>query len=121
MSDRLRVELLEKNEATHQVLDPNGSEAQSLPREIHTYHTLYPLQHQADRHSRVFGLATSLYKAISSLDGKSYCLRRIENFRIANEMSISLIEAWSQIHHSGIVHVREGFTTKSFGDTCLGC
>jgi PAB-dependent poly(A)-specific ribonuclease subunit 3 len=121
ISDRLRVELLEKNEQVHQVLDPNGSEAQSLPREVHTYHTLFPIQNQVEKHSRVFGLATSLYKAIRTLDGKAYCLRRIENFRIANEMSISLIEAWGQIQHSGIVQVREGFTTKAFGDTCHGC
>jgi PAB-dependent poly(A)-specific ribonuclease subunit 3 len=67
----------------------------------------------------VFGLPSSIYKAIRSLDGKQYCLRRIENYRIGNEQAIGVIEAWAKIRHSGIVSVQEGFTTKAFGDTCL--
>jgi PAB-dependent poly(A)-specific ribonuclease subunit 3 len=119
MPEQLRIDLLEKNEAIHQILDPNGAEAQSLPKEVHMYHTLYPIQQEGEKHSHVFGLSTSLYKAIRSVDGKVYCLRRIENYRIANELSISLIDSWSQIQHPGIVQVREGFTTKAFGDTCI--
>ena len=110
---------MEKNESTHQILDPNGSAAQALPREVHVYHTLFPLSNTHEKHSRVFGLPTMLYKAIRSLDGKSYCLRRLENYRIANEASIKSIEAWSAVRHAGVVQVHEGFTTKAFGDICM--
>ena len=98
-----------------------GPDAQMLPQEVHVYHTLYPLCLSVERQSRVFGLATSNYKAIRSLDGKAYCLRRLENYRIGNDQSIGCIEAWTKIQHSGIVSVREGFTTKAFGDLCISC
>jgi PAB-dependent poly(A)-specific ribonuclease subunit 3 len=71
-----------------------------------------------DRISKVFGLKSTIYKAIRSLDGKPYILRRLENYRLGNDMAIAIIEAWTNIHHGGIVSVREGFTTKAFGDIC---
>ena len=71
-----------------------------------------------DRVSKVFGLQSSLYRATRSLDGKPYLLRRFENYRLGNDMAIAIIEAWTNIHHGGIVSVREGFTTKAFGDIC---
>lgn len=40
------------------------------------------------------------------------------NYRVGNEMSIASIDAWTKIRHPGIVSVREGFTTKAFGDSC---
>jgi hypothetical protein len=33
-------------------------------------------------------------------------------------MAIAIIEAWTNVHHGGIVSVKEGFTTKAFGDIC---
>lgn len=125
MAENLRRELVDKNEARNTALDPNGIldsykgvAANALPQEVHVYHTLYPLGVKAERISRVFGLPTSVYKSVRRLDGKCYCLRRIENYRIGNEQSISCIEAWTKIRHAGIVSVREGFTTKAFGDLC---
>ena len=92
---------------------------QSLPSEVHVYHTLFPISHgNGDRTSKVFGLQSSLYKAIRSLDGKPYLLWRIENYRLGNDMSITSIDAWTKLRHAGIVSVREGFTTNAFGDLC---
>ncbi|KAI8896364.1 hypothetical protein BC833DRAFT_597801 [Globomyces pollinis-pini] len=119
VSEKLREYLVEKSEAIHTVLDPNGGEAQLLPLEVHVYHTLYPLGVASERVSKVFGFQTSLYKAIRSLDGGTYCLRRIENYRLQNELSIGCIESWTKLQHSGIVSVREGFTTIAFGDVSL--
>lgn len=82
------------------------------------YHTLYPLETSEDRHSNLFGYSTTVYKAIRSLDGKPYALRRIENYLLGNESSIACIEAWGRIKHASVVSVCEGFTTKDFGDTC---
>jgi len=53
-------------------------EYQHLPSELHSYHTLYPLENSLDRSSKVFGYATSIYKATSQRDGMQYILRRIE-------------------------------------------
>ncbi|KAJ3367952.1 PAB-dependent poly(A)-specific ribonuclease subunit 3 [Kappamyces sp. JEL0680] len=127
MSEKIRQELVDRNECVHRILDPNGNgprlmpgpEAQSLPSEVHVYHTLYPLPSSVDRVSKVFGLPTTLYKGIRSLDGKPYLLRRMENYRLGNDLAISSIDAWTKVRHPGIVSVREGFTTKAFGDISL--
>ena len=34
------------------------------------------------------------------------------------ETAFTTIEAWSRIHHPGIVSVREAFTTRAFNDNC---
>ncbi|KAJ3387933.1 PAB-dependent poly(A)-specific ribonuclease subunit 3 [Entophlyctis sp. JEL0112] len=80
---------------------------------------LFPLDVKADKLSKVFGFPTSVYKAISSLDGKPYVLRRIEGFRLLTEAAMSSVEAWRRVKHSGIVSLREAFTTKLFGDNSL--
>ncbi|ORY52958.1 hypothetical protein BCR33DRAFT_693378 [Rhizoclosmatium globosum] len=119
MEDNLRETLQRQSEASRQILDPNTPEAQSLPSEIHIYHSLYPLDDKPDRHSKVFGFPTSVYKAISSMDGKPYVLRRIEGFRLLSETAMTSIEGWRRIKHAGVVSVREAFTTKAFGDNSL--
>ncbi|WFC97879.1 PAB-dependent poly(A)-specific ribonuclease subunit 3 [Malassezia yamatoensis] len=112
-----------------------------LPEILHLYHHLVPLEPGANppssalmdprffskgiKHgltgasgdpSRIFGHRTSIYKATCVLDGKSYVLRRIENFRPANETSIQTVERWRKIRHPSIVAVREAFTSLAFGD-----
>ncbi|KAJ3320854.1 PAB-dependent poly(A)-specific ribonuclease subunit 3 [Boothiomyces sp. JEL0866] len=119
INEGLREELLEKSEARQRVLPANDPESLSLPQQVHMYHTLYPIGLESERTSKIFGLQTSLYKAIRATDGKHYCLRRIENYRLNNEMSIACVEHWRQIQNAGIVSVREGFTTKAFGDISL--
>ncbi|KAJ3098041.1 PAB-dependent poly(A)-specific ribonuclease subunit 3, partial [Physocladia obscura] len=98
MDDKLRETLQRQSEATYQILDPNclchfhsarvnriyfpslcaAPEAQMLPSEIHGYHSLFPLDPKPEKLSKVFGFSTSVYKAVSSIDGKPYVLRRIE-------------------------------------------
>lgn len=36
-----------------------------------------------------------------------------------NEQAFSVLEKWLTIRHSGIVTIREAFTTRAFGDNCL--
>ncbi|KAI8621102.1 hypothetical protein BC830DRAFT_1095808 [Chytriomyces sp. MP71] len=91
----------------------------NLPAEVHIYHSLYPLDDKPDRHSKVFGLPTSVYKAVSSMDGKPYVLRRIEGFRLISDTAISSVEPWRRLKHPSVVSVREAFTTKAFGDNSL--
>ena len=125
MDDRLREHLHERNEAIHQIPDPNSNlfnlveSSKKLPAQVHLYHTLCPLEVNSERQSNVFGYHTMVYKAIRSTDGKPYILRRIENFVLGNEASIGCIESWRRVRHPGIVSVYEAFTTKAFGDTSL--
>ncbi|KAJ3300231.1 PAB-dependent poly(A)-specific ribonuclease subunit 3 [Borealophlyctis nickersoniae] len=119
MSDKLREELQRKSEAVQQVLDPMSPEFQRLPAELHVYHTFFPLDDQQEKSTKVFGYPNWVYKAFSSLDGKAYCLRRLEGFRLNNEAAITSIEGWRRIRHANVVSVREAFTTKAFGDHSL--
>jgi len=68
--------------------------------------------------SKLFGYRSHSYKAVCSLDGKSYVLRRLEGFKLQHEVAIGLVERWRRIRHPSIVSVREAFTTRAFGDSC---
>ncbi|TPX72081.1 hypothetical protein CcCBS67573_g05911 [Chytriomyces confervae] len=119
MDENLRETLQRRSEAAQQLLDPNAPEAANLPSEVHVYHSLSPIDDKPERHSKVFGFPTCIYKAISALDGKPYVLRRIEGFRLLTDAAISSVEPWRRLKHSSIVSVREAFTTKAFGDNSL--
>ncbi|EPQ30932.1 uncharacterized protein PFL1_01830 [Pseudozyma flocculosa PF-1] len=80
------------------------------PLQYHLYAP--PLPH-------VFGYRSHCYKAICTLDGKRYVLRRLEGFRLQHEAAISLVEKWRRIRHPSIVSVREAFTTRAFGDQSI--
>jgi hypothetical protein len=73
MSDNLREELTERNEALLKTAPDLN-----LPQELHVYHSLYPLDFQQEKSTQVFGHPTSVYKAMCTLDGRPYVLRRIE-------------------------------------------
>lgn len=112
----------------------------NLQQELHVYHSLYPLDYQQEKSTQIFGHPTSVYKAMCTLDGRTYALRRVEGmfshslcairhspivnfiiqsgFRLMNEIAMSTIESWRRIRHANVVSVREAFTTKAFGDHC---
>jgi len=48
-----------------------------------------------------------------------YVLRRIHGFRLVNVKSMVLVDQWKKQQHSNLVHLREVFTTKAFGDHSL--
>jgi len=69
--------------------------------------------------SRVLRNPCWIYKAFCSLDGKAYCLYRVEGVRLKagqGEAAIGQVERWRKIRHPAIVNVREAFTTRAFGD-----
>lgn len=77
--------------------------------------------HHTPHFSKIFMNPTWVYKASCSLDGKSYCLFRIEGVHLKQgqgEAAIGQVERWRKIRHPAIVHVREAFTTRAFGDHC---
>lgn len=114
MSNTLREELQRKNEATLQTLP--GS---NLPEYVHVYHSLVPIDINLEKSTRVFGHPTWAYKACSNKDGKMYCLRRIEGYRLSNDNAISVVQVWTSISSANVVGLHEAFTTRAFGDSSL--
>ncbi|EON62168.1 hypothetical protein W97_01388 [Coniosporium apollinis CBS 100218] len=111
--DDLREELQRKAEAARQVL-PNSA----LP-EVEHYHTLVPLDTNNQRNVTLFGYPSWVYKAVSSKDGKTYILRRLENYRLTNEKAIRSVQSWKRINNGGVVKIHDAFTTRAFGDSSL--
>jgi PAB-dependent poly(A)-specific ribonuclease subunit 3 len=66
-----------------------------------------------------FGYASWIYKAISGKDGKTYALRRLENFRLTSEAAIRSAQQWKRILNGSVVTIHEAFTTRAFGDSSL--
>jgi PAB-dependent poly(A)-specific ribonuclease subunit 3 len=93
--------------------------AKNVPLEAHAYHSLLPLDTNERGSSKRFGVPTSAYKATSSIDGLVYAFRRLEGFRLHNEVSMNALEPWTRLQHANIVSVREAFTTKAFSDDSL--
>lgn len=99
--------LFRRNEAALQQMPVPG-----LPEQVHTYHSLVPLDTN-------IGDNLWTYKATSSVDGKLYCLRRLDNFQVIHEQAIQTVQLWKDIEHVNLVSVHEAFTTRAFGDHSL--
>ncbi|XPS75540.1 PAB-dependent poly(A)-specific ribonuclease subunit 3 [Ascochyta lentis] len=111
--DSLREDLQKKAEVARQIL-PNTP----LPA-IEQYHSLFCLDTSPQRNNALFGYASWIYKAVSSKDGKTYALRRLENFRLTNETAIRSFQPWKRILNGSVVTIHEAFTTRAFGDSSL--
>ncbi|PVG00079.1 hypothetical protein CPB86DRAFT_872085 [Serendipita vermifera] len=116
ISDDIRQLLLQRSD---NIWAPSNPPLIS-PEEVHHYHSLTPLETLSPDRKKLLGhWMTSCYRATSAVDGNVYGLRRIENFRLAHDSALSLIEPWRQISHPNIVRVREAFTTRAFNDSSL--
>lgn len=113
MSDSLRNDLQKKSHATLQTL-PNSP----LPQ-LEKYHSLFPLDTSQRKNTTVFGYPSWVFKAVSSKDGKYYCLRRLEGFRLTNEKAIHAAREWKKVVNANVVTFHEAFTTRVFGDSSL--
>lgn len=105
-------------QARHEATYASPGIQAGLPAEVHVYHNLVPLGNPNPPVSRVFHHPAPVYRANSTVDGHTYCLRRIEGYKLSNEAAFSAVEAWRQIRHANIVGLREAFTTKAFNDNC---
>ena len=63
-----------RHDATHLGSVPSGT---GLPTEVGPYHSLMPLDHRMGI-SKTYGYQAPVYRAVSSVDGGIYCLRRVE-------------------------------------------
>ncbi|KAH4014028.1 PAN2-PAN3 deadenylation complex subunit PAN3 [Parastagonospora nodorum] len=111
--DALREDLQKRAEVARQVM-PNST----LPV-IEQFHSLFCLDTTPQKNNAPFGYVSWIYKAISGKDGKTYALRRLENFRLTSEPAIRSAQAWKRIFNGSIVTIHEAFTTRAFGDSSL--
>lgn len=120
MPDDLREELQKKSHAARQVI-PSSIQ-------LEAYHSLVPLDKpdKLDTPQRkiasIFGWVSWLFKATSTKNGKIYCLRRIQDYRLGDReatQAIETIKKWKQITNGNIVFVHDAFTTSAFGDRSL--
>ncbi|KAI9710066.1 MAG: hypothetical protein M1812_007530 [Candelaria pacifica] len=137
ISDNLREDLQRKAEASLQTLpsklitsnqvgygkDPN-SELMSvvdstLPSQIDHFHSLVPLDTTNQKSAAFFEYPSWVYKVISSKDGNTYALRRLEGYRLTNERAIRSIQAWKRVNNGNVVTIHDAFTTRAFGDSSL--
>jgi PAB-dependent poly(A)-specific ribonuclease subunit 3 len=111
--DGLREELQKKADIARQVA-PNST----LPV-IEQFHSLFCLDMSPQKNTAPFGYASWIYKAVSSKDGKTYALRRLENFRLTSETAIRSAQPWKRVLNGNVVTIHEAFTTRAFGDSSL--
>ncbi|KAF2816107.1 PAB-dependent poly(A)-specific ribonuclease subunit PAN3 [Mytilinidion resinicola] len=111
--ENLREELHRKSEIARQVL-PNSS----LPP-LEQYHSLVCLDTTQQKNQTLFGYQSWVYKAVSSKDGNTYALRRLEGFRLTNENAIRTVQNWKRVYNGGVVTIHDAFTTRVFGDSSL--
>lgn len=114
VNDQLREELQRKNEASLQKFPQ-----MMLPEFVHVYHSLFPLDTNSEKSTRMFGHATWVYRATSNNDGRIYCLRRIENYRLTNERAMGVVKQWEKVQSPSVIALREAFTSRAFGDHSL--
>ncbi|KAK5938234.1 PAB-dependent poly(A)-specific ribonuclease subunit 3 [Knufia obscura] len=115
LPNEAREDLQKKMAAALQTL-PNSQ----LPQHIESYHSLVPLDTTHHKSSSIFGGYHSwVYKAQSSANGHFFVLRRIEGFRLTNELAIRSVQPWKHIVNAGIVRLVDVFTNRSFGDSSL--
>ncbi|KAF1947491.1 hypothetical protein EJ02DRAFT_91414 [Clathrospora elynae] len=112
--DNIREDLQKKAEVARQTV-PNST----LPAAIEQYHSLFCLDTSPQKNTAPFGYASWIYKAVSSKDGKTYALRRLENFRLTSETAIRSAQPWKRVLNGSVVTIHEAFTTRAFGDSSL--
>ena len=86
------------------------------------YHTLTPLQGASQTNNGRHKHTSSVYKAISDRDGKTYCLRRIHDLAVTSESEHALRSVrtqWNRVKNSSVVSVHLAFTTPRFGDSSV--
>ena len=97
-----------------------SSSDSQLPSHIESYHSLVPLDTHHQKGSQIFGGYTSwIYKAQSSANAYFFALRRVEGFRLTNELAIRTVQAWKHVTSANVVRIVDAFTNRNFGDSSL--
>lgn len=112
----LRQQLQKKTEATMRSF--SGIQ---LP-DVEQFHSLVSLDMPTARSENLLGYPSWLYKAVSSLDGNVYCLRRLEGFVSTNQTHHdvkSVAQNWKRVRNGSVVTVHLAFANSRFGTPSL--
>ncbi|KAL9611512.1 MAG: hypothetical protein Q9167_003836 [Letrouitia subvulpina] len=115
----LRQSLFKKTEASLMTIPSS-----TLPPSIAHFHSLVPLVSNNQKNAALFGYLSWAYKAMSANDGKFYCLRRLQGYRLMNETLSeqavrSIQQNWKRVRNGNVVTVHLAFTNGKFGDSSL--
>ncbi|VEU21812.1 DEKNAAC102722 [Brettanomyces naardenensis] len=116
LSGNLREYLQQKNEASLRAI-PNSQ--LNLPLHVGPYHSLYPVDKHFDKTDKSFGYLATIFKCVSNLDGRLYCMRRLEGVPITSGKFLEPIKKWKLVDSANVVKVYDAFTSKAFGDLSL--
>ncbi|KAL6759024.1 hypothetical protein V8C86DRAFT_2583435 [Haematococcus lacustris] len=130
MGTSLRQQLAADTYAVHAQwpTTPGGPEGLGLlPVRVGVYHSLYPLEEVEGvtpggpwprGSSQALGVSTQVYKAISSVDGQAYALRRIHPKQVAPSGELlaaarQAVEVWGCVaNHPNLVGLRAVFVSS---------
>ncbi|KAL2653446.1 hypothetical protein R1flu_021574 [Riccia fluitans] len=125
MADQLREELRRRHALIHAQLDTDQNII-NLPEMVQRFHTLYPLEdvnRDDDSTSCAFGVRSMILKGISSTDGITYAIRRIDSRQVIPNAELAasaaeVVERWSPLaRHPHIVAIREAFVSREIEDS----
>jgi PAB-dependent poly(A)-specific ribonuclease subunit 3 len=124
VSEQLRADLQQRSFLVAAQVDPEGEAG--VPQVLGSYHTLYPLEElaaAAEASSQALGVTTQVAKAISSVDGQAYALRRVDGRQViptaellgAAEAAVARWEACA--HHPGLAVPRDALVSEEWDGT----
>ena len=116
LPEDLRQRLQRKSEAFLRNFGPSHSSS--------AYHTLTPLFENLKPNRHFTGYQSSVFKAIDSRDGRTYCLRRVFPFRVDDlaleERFRTVKNNWRRVRNSNVVSFHEIYTdAEAFEDSSL--
>ncbi|KAG8528798.1 uncharacterized protein KY384_006486 [Bacidia gigantensis] len=114
----VRLKLQKKNEASLRSF-PNSQ----LPN-VEYFHTLTPIEPFYSRNNIPATNPSTVFKAVSDQDGKTYSLRRLHDCPLSRDSEAalavpSLRSKWSRVHNGNVVTTHLAFNTQVFGDTSI--
>lgn len=120
MPPDISEDLRSKVHATLEQLPIDDPRRADLPASVTCYHSLFPLDDPTKgTRSTALGYSSSVFRATCTIDGLPYALMRIDGFRLTNEQALSTVPAWTNVHHSNIIPLREVFFSDAFGSNAL--
>lgn len=131
MDDMLRFQLAQRVHVSNMIIDPDSDLAKKLPKECNGYHSLVPVVNSVqgtiasdsislEEMHPLLHRPISQYRATRAADGSTCLLRRIHDCPVDSE-TIRKLDNWIPLSMdlSGLVWIKEGFTTGAFGDRSL--
>ncbi|PRW58104.1 PAB-dependent poly(A)-specific ribonuclease subunit 3 [Chlorella sorokiniana] len=121
ISEQLRGELQQRSYLIQAQVSPEAEGDLGVPQIVGSYHTLYPLEDvTAETTSQALGVSSQVAKAISSVDGQAYVLRRIDGRQVIPTAELlssaeAAVARWEPVaNHPNLVGLRDAFVSADW-------